>query len=186
MDSRLAESFVNRDDHVVLGRKLHDFCLYDVFLLALDGNPLYLKHRKVEKDDLLAAVSICSSDPERFMRVRTQGLWAKLKDAVWKWKWRRRSIALELRKWEAYVDDFDARPVFWEGEGGEPMKAPWVLSVLTFLEDHTNMGEREIMTAPLGKMLWKSASLAEQLGMSKSQIMTEEEEEALKEMGVEL
>lgn len=183
MDRRLAESYVNRDDHRVLGVRLHPYCLYDVFFLTLDQNPLLLGGKEVTTTDLQSAVVICSTPPERLLAARRitwrKRLWMRLVRRFANWE-------AELLKFMAYREDFDSRPVFWQGDEGGSMRAPWVLSISAFLEDHSNMTEREIMTAPLGKMLWKSAALAEQLGVTKSELMSEEEEEAIKEMGIDI
>ena len=88
------------------------------------------------------------------------------------------SMATEIARWIGYRQDYDARPKFWHEETeGTGLRAPWILSIASFLEEHSNMTEREVMTAPLGLMLWKSAALAEQLGMTRSDIMTEKEEQ---------
>lgn len=183
MDSRFAESWVNRDDHVVFGRRLHDYCLYDAFFLAIDENPLHLRHRDVTRADLFMAAYICSTPPARLLKGCRP---SPLATHWWRWRMRRRSLVLEVKRFEAYVSDFDARPVFWGGGGGEPLKAPWVLSIATLLEAHTNATESQIMTMPVGKALWKAAAIAEQNGMTKDDIMSSEEEAAMKEMGMNL
>jgi hypothetical protein len=179
VDSRFAESLVNRDDHRVLGVRLHPYCFYDAMFLELAESPLLLKHRNVVLADLYAAVGICSAQPEVLLRGETRSF-SRLR----RWRMRRMNLEAEVAKFIVYVKDYDARPVFWEGEGegGGSLRAPWILSIATFLENHSNMKEREIMTAPIGKMLWKSAALAEQMGLTKSQLMTEEEEAAIAEL----
>lgn len=185
MDSRLAESFVNRDDHRVLGRRLHDFCLYDALFLSIDQNPIWTRSRDVRMEDLRQAVIVCSTPPEVLLRARRPLGWWRTQR--WLYATRKAKLVDEFAKFTAYIADFDSRPVFWEDDQkGESLRAPWVLSTLVFLEDHTNMTEREILTAPLGKMLWKAAALAEQLGLSRDDIMTEEEENAMKQMGIEV
>ncbi len=182
MDCRLAESFVNRDDHIVLGRRLHDFCLSDVLFLSIDDNPIWVRGKAATLDDLRSAVVICSTPPAKLRRARFPRL-----SRWWMWQTRKVKFADELHRFADYVEDFDQRPKFWSDEGErEGLRAPWVLSTLVFLEDHTNMSEDQILTAPLGWTLWKAAALAEQLGLSRDEIMTEEEEKAMEEMGVKV
>ncbi len=173
---------MNRDDHTVYGRRLHDFCLYDLFFLALDQNAAYFGDNPTQ-EDLLAAVLICSSKHEDLKagRVSLKGF----RRTFWMHKCKRVSFAQELAKFRAYIKDFDSRPQFWESAGGEPMRAPALLSVATFLELKTNMSEDQIWTAPIGKMFWKSAAIAEIEGVTSSQIVTPEEEEMIKALEVQ-
>ena len=179
MDERFTEAWVNRDDWIVYGRRLHPFCLYDLFFLALDQNAAYFGDSPTQ-EDLLAAVLVCSSKYEDLQagRVSLQGF----RRTFWMHKCKRVSFSQELAKFKAYIKDFDSRPQFWESASSESMRAPALLSVATFLELKPNMCEEEIWTAPIGKMFWKSAAIAEIEGVTSSQIVTPEESKFIEEM----
>lgn len=171
MQKSFAEALINRDDHVCYGRKLHDFCLYDLLFLALDQNAAYFGDNPTQ-EDLLAAVLICSSDHKDLLRGRhsIEG---------WRKKWFIRKamftpFAPELAKFKAYISDFDQRPEFFTEGGGSSLKAPAVLSVASFIEKHSNMTQHEIMSAPIGLMFWRSATIAEFEGLTTAEIMTQE------------
>ena len=170
---------MNRDDWIVYGRRLHPFCLYDLFFLALDQNAAYFGESPTQ-EDLLAAVLVCSSRYEDLQAGRyslkgwRKSLWVKAASLM--------NFKLELLKFKAYLADFDSRPEFWESTESQSCRAPGILSIATFIERETNMTEREIMTAPIGKMFWKSAALGELSGLSGSQIVTPEEAAFIKEM----
>ena len=171
MQKSFAEALINRDDHTCYGRKLHDFCLYDLLFLALDQNAAYFGTDPTQ-EDLLAAVLICSSDPKDLLRGRhsIEG---------WRKKWFIRkamftTFAQELAKFKSYIADFDQRPEFFTDGNGSSLKAPSVLSVAGFIEKHSNMTHHEIMSAPIGLMFWKSAAIAEFEGLTTAEIMTQE------------
>lgn len=181
MQSAYFEALVNRR-HRVLGRVLHDFCLYDILFLTLAENPIWLEHREPTLADLEEAVVICSLPPERFLRAEAAPrTWRERFDLRW-WKLRNAGLgsagaAAALADFQIYLADFFSPPATWEDEAGEArrLKAPWIQSLAVFLEAHTNMTEREIMTAPVGLMLWKAETLGERLGVSAGEIMSEEE-----------
>lgn len=181
MQKSYAEALVNRNDHTCYGVKLHAFCLYDLLFLALDQNAAYFGDNPTQ-EDLLAAVLICSSKHDDLLAGRhTLKGWRK------KWFIRKAMFTpfpAELAKFKAYLKDFDSRPEFFVESGGKgkALRAPTILSLACFIEKHSNMTEREILTAPIGKMFWKSAAIAEMEGLTSSEIMTQEEEDQADEM----
>lgn len=179
MDTSFLEALVNRQDHQVLGRKLHPFCLFDALFLTLDDNPLFVGGRVPNWVDLETASIVCSTEPERLLSGMLKGPSKLLR--LWRnWKRRRFTFVEELAKFQCYRADFDSRPTFWStDEAGTSTKAPWVLSIAAFIEAHSNMTEREIMTAPIGLMMWKSAALAEVLGRSASELLSGDEQQAI-------
>jgi hypothetical protein len=184
MDNRYLEAVVNKQ-HVILGRKLHPYCLYDMLILTIAENPLVTRSRAIGLPDLRQAVIVCSTPYQRFLEARSPI--GKVPLTWWRFVSRNPKTDEELAKFIAYLEDFSARPTFWEDDGGGGpggLRAPWILKMAAFIECYSNMREEEVMTAPLGKMFWKSAALAELLGMSKSELQTEEEEAAMKEMGL--
>lgn len=163
MQAAFFEAVVNRE-HTVLGRRLHALCLFDALFLTLLRNALWVGEMPTLAD-LEEAVLVCSLPPERFesAKLAPQSTWEKVTRSLWRRRNRRRNFVHELRLWNAYVADFLSEPATWEGGDakGGTAKAPWILSLATAMELKTNMSEREIMTAPIGKMLWKSAAIAE-------------------------
>lgn len=175
MQAAFVEAVVNRG-HRVLGRRLHDFCLYDAIALSLADNPLWTGG-DTALTDLEQAVLICSLPPERFLRAQLapRNWIERLGRWLWKRTNRRRIHALERGSWNAYIEDFYALPDYWDCADGKPLRAPWLYGTAVFLEKNTNMTEREICTAPIGKMFWKAAILAERLGIAAAELMTDEE-----------
>ena len=179
------EAVVNRT-HTVLGRTLHDFCIADVIALEFAENPLWVGG-PCGMEHLQQAALICSLAHGRFLEAKLdpQNRWERLARALWKNQNRvreqRGEFPAELARWNAYVDDFYAPPEFWPGDKGTALRAPAFYSMACFIEMHSNMTEREILIAPIGRMLWKSATLAERLGIAPGEIMTEDEIEVGRE-----
>jgi hypothetical protein len=186
VDGRFLEAVFNEPKHVVCGRVLRPLCLYHSMLLVVDDNPLHecAVGEVITWADLLTAVLICSA-PEQSLREYTfipNGFFAKMRMLVWlRFARRRYKLAKELAKFENYVKDYSTRPKYWsDDKGGNSMvKAPWILSLASFLEDHSNMTEHEIMVAPVGVVLWKTAAIAEQNGVARGEMVSEEEEKAV-------
>lgn len=175
MQAAFFEAVVNRE-HTVCGKRLHDLCLYDALFLTLLGNPLW-----VGGTPTLAAVEeavlICSLPPSRFTRAQfaPQTIWEKWTRALWQRRNQSRNLPNELRLWDAYVADFLSEPETWEGDAkGGACKAPWIFTTATAIEQNSNMSTCEIMTAPIGLMLWKAATIAELEGNG-LELMTAEE-----------
>lgn len=184
MDARYLEAVVNEDgQHVVLGRRLHPFCFSDIQFLEIDDNPLWFNHRKISWGDLFNATLVCATEPD--VCGVPWSLWSRCKMTLWVlWGRRRYSLQAEVDKFAAYVKDYYTRPRIWASDEGKTVKAPWLLSIAVYIEAHSNLSERQIMRAPAGKMLWKYAAIAEVL--HGADVMSEEEENAFKELGITL
>lgn len=179
MQAAFFEAVVNRE-HTVFGRRLHDLCLYDALFLSLLENPLWVGGMPTVAD-FEEAVLVCSLPPERFTRAQLapQTTWEKVTRSAWRRRNRRRNLSAEFAAWQNYVADFLSEPETWEGEGkGGTAKAPWILSLATAIEQKSNMTWREIMTAPIGVMLWKAAAIAEVEGNGPDMMTAEEIEMA--------
>ena len=177
MQDSFSEAWINRTDHVVYGRRLNPFCLLHLLFLSLDKNGAYFGNEPT-RDDLISAVLVCSSKPADLSAGRHSIRGFRRK--VWIYAACCQNYEAELAKFKAYIADYDSKPEFWTSDDGGTLRAPAILSVATYLEMKTNMSEIEIMTAPIGKMFWKSAAIAEMEGNSRAEIMTEEEAEFLK------
>ena len=183
MQTAFLESLVNRR-HTVLGRALHDFCLYDALFLEIAENPLWLGGRAPTIEDLIEAVNICSLPPERLLQAEPgPRTWREALRHFW---WLRGNVRAdnrdrdfferELVKFAAFIADSNAAPKMWDAQsGGRTIRAPWILSIANYVEMHSNMSEREIFTAPLGKILWKAEAIAERKGEALAEMMTQEE-----------
>lgn len=175
MQAAFYEAVVNRE-HTVFGRRLHALSLYDALFLTLLGNPLWVGGSPTAAD-IEEAVLVCSLPPERFTaaKLAPQTTWEKVTRCAWRRRNKSRNLADELKRWDAYVADYLSEPESWEGEAkGSAAKAPWILSLATAIEAKSKMSAREIMTAPIGLMLWKAAAIAELEGNGPD-LMTAEE-----------
>lgn len=118
LDKRLAESWINRGRHVVLGRALRPFCLWHKFLLEFIDSPFVSGTQPPTLIDLELAVRVCRS---RFdtpiesifgRRGFAQKLWML-------WLAKRYDAQAEGEKFRQYIHDFHAHPRFWQ-----PAQAP--------------------------------------------------------------
>lgn len=173
------EAVVNRR-HSVLGRPLHAFCLYDALFLSLAGNALWIGGTPT-RPALEEAVLICSLPPERFLHceIRPPTRLGRFARKLWHLRSLRLPLAPQLTLWQTYLADFTTGPTHWDTDDdaapGRPLRAPGIYSLVCFIEQYSNMAEREIMTAPYGLMLWKAETIAERNGLNVGEIMTEEE-----------
>jgi hypothetical protein len=170
MQTAFLEAVVNRVDHRVLGRRLDAFCLYHALFLTIAANPLWVGGRAATLADLQEAVLICSLPPERFLSARLGP--QTIREAFAS----RSDLAAELALFTSFVSDFHSLPEHWSASGkGKSLRAPWILSLACYIEAHSNMTEREIMTAPIGLMHWKAEAIAERRGENVSDLMTDDE-----------
>jgi hypothetical protein len=152
-------------------------------IFHVQENPIMMGPSEVGWAELIGAVLVCSLSPESFLNPSKFRRWRMM---PWNRWWihgasRRYNLAEEAKKFENYVDDHYTKPRFW-GDGDDEVKAPWVLSIAAYIESNSNMTEKEVMTASCGRMFWKSAAIAEQQGSGKMDIVSEEEEEAMKQL----
>jgi len=189
MQTAWLEAVINRR-HRILGRELRPLCLAHSLFLTLAENPLWIGGRAAEPDDLIEAVHLCALPVEHLFatQIVPSGVFGKIRHALWLAKAHRLTrkpagFAAALTAWNNFRADHDNRPEFWEGEDGKAMtlRAPSMLNLACYIENHSNMSEEQIWRAPLGAMLWKSAAIAELRGESAANIMTEEELEIARE-----
>lgn len=178
MDPRFLEAWVNRADHRVFGRKLHPLCYLDLLALGAVNSP-FLPGAEEERTatDYYVAVQILSrriKSLEITDRIGRVGL-------VRCYLYSRYDLNEANAALQAYFDDYFTTLEMWRPEaGGGRCGAPWLLAQVTFLLMHTNLTERQIWTAPAGQMMCYGAAVEEQL--SSSQVVSEEEREAMEEM----
>jgi hypothetical protein len=189
MDENFLESFINRE-HVVLGRKLHPFCLYDVLKLYLANSPFLGSESaetiSVRREDLVLAVIICSTPFDSFVEATRVSFGLKrIAREFWLRRCRKMPLQLEVDKFLAYMRDFYAPPVMWtDRDSVSKIGAPWPLACAVNLLRNTNLPKTEIWTMPLGEAIWYSAAVNEQIGPA--QIVSSDEVEAIRELGLKV
>lgn len=162
LDKLFAESIVNRDDHIVLGRRLRPLSLWHATLLELIDSPLWHGKSGVTMTDLRLAACICT------------GSWPQYKiPAGWGMIWWsfctcKMNLAREAAKFSAYIRDFHAPPMLWEKETEKskgptlcPLPAP--LDVAAWLIRH-GLGEERSWTMPIGLAHWYYVAFAKHRG----------------------
>ncbi|HEX8310615.1 MAG TPA: hypothetical protein VF614_04800, partial [Chthoniobacteraceae bacterium] len=137
LHARFAEAWINRRDHRCLGRRLHPFCLYDIFALEVVESPFLDLSRasRVEWTDLKLAVRICSGapgaglDPDFFQTSALRELWEALcYRSSRRIKNPETAFRGECDRFTAYLADFYSLPFFCEGDDeGTPPKISWLL-----------------------------------------------------------
>lgn len=189
MDQRFYEAWFNAE-HSVLGRRLHPFCLNDALILSLAESPFLLGSDasiRYGLTDLQLAVKICSTPAGIFLNARLDREWfVGLRSAWWTTQCKRMDFSEQCQRFVNYIDDFNSAPETWHDDddaGDGKLRAPWVLANAVFLIRHTTFTPEQVWTMPLGMSLWYCATLSEQLG-SKIQIVSEEESEGMKELGL--
>jgi hypothetical protein len=106
------ESFINTDDHVVLGRRLKPFCLWYQFVLEAIDSPIFSPNAPLSLVDLEIAARICQSDYQDFTQAQQKpGFMGKVKFGV---KAMRTSIADEVSKFDRYILDYARLPETFE------------------------------------------------------------------------
>jgi hypothetical protein len=193
LDTRFYEAWINTE-HRVLGRKLHPFCLEDALILSLSDSPFLLGTEAgltYDLEDLQLAATVCSLPGEVFLQARFNRSWQqRLRTWVWSGKWQRRcateaGLAEECQKFVTYIDDYNSGPETWQDDdaGAGQLRAPWILSTVIYITQHSTYRPREVWKMPIGQAFWIAAVLAEQRGSKGFQFVSEEEAKGLKELG---
>jgi hypothetical protein len=189
VDPRFYESWFNVQ-HRILGRTLHPFCFNDALILsAADslfmGEPTKVSRARLAKE-LEIAVLVCSTPAGQWYNPHKGWGYRFLVKAV---NWRRRFSNLETlhKQFQAYLRDYNAGPKIWMdgGNSSTSLRAPWVLANVAYLLRCTTLTEERVWTMPIGQALWYSATTAEQTGTSSAEIMSADEEQALRELGID-
>jgi hypothetical protein len=161
LDRLFAESVVNRDNHVVLKRKLTPLCLWHAVLLELIDSPLWHGKSGVTMTDLRLAVAICS---DSFPKYKIPSGWIL---RWWTWLSRKNKLAVEAAKFSAYIRDFNAPPLLWtkdeETKTEKSCALPQPLDVAAWLIRH-NISEERAWNMPIGLAHWYYVALAKHRG----------------------
>lgn len=152
LDRLFAESILNRDDHVVLGRRLLPLSLWHLLMLEIGQSPYFAGGYPTPKD-LRLAVTICTTPFPRLPDLSGRRL---IRDWLRSW---RCLFPVEATKFRGYLEDFNAAPMLWTKEGKEkpkgpaPVPLPFALEVATTLIGH-GFAEDRVWTMPAGLAQW--------------------------------
>jgi hypothetical protein len=161
LDRLFAESVVNRNNHVILGKRLKPLCLWHAVLLELIDSPLWHGNNGVTMTDLRLAVSICS---DSFPKYQIPSGWRL---CWWAWRTRKSSLATEAAKFSAYIRDFNAPPMLWtkdeEAKTDKHCPLPQPLDIAAWLIRH-NISEDRAWNMPIGLAHWYYVAMAKHRG----------------------
>jgi len=161
-----AESFLNRDDHVVLRRRLLPLSLWHLLNLEISGSPYFLGGTFPAVKDLRLAVAVCTTPFPRLPDLSGRRL---LLD--WLRTWRCKFL-IETAKFRAYLDDFNALPQLWREEqkrtpgARESVGLPWALAIVSGICGSTGWSAETAWNLPVGQAYWYHVAFAMQKGAS--------------------
>lgn len=166
MNRLFAESFLNRDDHVVLGRRLLPLSLWHLQQLEIAGSPYFVGGAFPQARDLRLAVAVCTTPFPRLPDLSGKRL-------AWDWlkSWRC-DFLTETAKFRAYLDDFNALPQLWRQEekrnpgAREPVGLPWALAIVAGICGSTGWSAETAWNLPVGQAYWYHVAFAMQRGCS--------------------
>lgn len=166
MNRLFAESFLNRDDHVVLGRRLLPLSLWHMVQLEIAQSPYFLGGAFPTPRDLRLAVTVCTTPFPRLPDLSGQSL-------VWDWlkSWRC-DFLTETARFRAYLEDFNALPMLWREEqkrspgSRETVGLPWALGIVAGLCGSTGWSAETAWNLPVGQAYWYHVAFAMQRGCS--------------------
>ena len=163
MNRPFAESFLNRDDHVVLRRRLRPLSLWHLLNLEIAQSPYFCGGSFPSAKDLRLAVTICTTPFPRLPDLSGRRL---LLDWLRTWNCR---FLIETAKFRAYLDDFNALPMLWREEqkrpaGREPVGLPWALAIISGICGSTGWSAETVWNMPVGQAYWYHVAFAIQKG----------------------
>jgi hypothetical protein len=163
MNRHFAESFLNREDHRVLGLPLRPLSLWHMFNLEVAQSPYFTAASFPAPKDLRLAVNVCRSS------------FPKLPDlscTIWEWlKCWRCEFFVESVKFRTYLADFNALPQLWQADkpttAGRPQTGlPWSLAIVASVCGSTGWDETKVWNMPIGQAYWYHVAFAMQKGSS--------------------
>lgn len=160
MNRLFAESFLNRDDHVVLGRSLLPLSMWHLLHLEIARSPYFSGASFPSPLDLRMAVTVCTTPFPRLPDLSGRRL-------VWDWlkSWRC-DFLTETAKFRAYLDDFNALPMLWRQEerrtpgARETVSLPWALAIVTGICGSTGWSAETAWNMPVGQAYWYHVAFA--------------------------
>jgi len=163
LDRLFAESILNRDDHVVLGRRLLPLSLWHLLMLEIAQSPYFAGGYPTPKD-LRLAVTICTTPFPRLPDLSGRRL---IRDWLRSW---RCLFPVEAAKFRAYLQDFNALPMLWTKEATrragarEPVGLPWTLAIVANVCGSTGWSAETVWNMPMGQAYWYHVAFCMQKG----------------------
>ena len=163
MNRTFAESFLNRDDHVVLGRRLLPLSLWHLLQLEIAGSPYFSGATFPGPKDLRLAVAVCTTPFPRLPDLSGKKL---VRDWLKSW---RCDFLTETAKFRTYLEDFNALPQLWQeekkpGKGRAPVGLPWALAIVSGICGSTGWSAETAWNLPVGQAYWYHIAFAMQKG----------------------
>lgn len=164
MNRPFAESFINRDDHVVLRRRLLPLSLWHLLHLEIAGSPYFVGGTFPSVRDLRLAVAVCTTPFPRLPDLSGRRLFTD-----WLRTWNCEFLG-ETAKFRAYLDDFNALPQLWKKEEGTrpgerpAVGLPWALAIVSGICGSTGWSAETAWNLPVGQAYWYHVAFAMQRG----------------------
>jgi hypothetical protein len=179
---RYFENVVNVP-HTVLGIKLQPLCILHFLWLQHLESPLIQTDKPATIEDLELAVIVCSSlsNEEILAKLSTPALLSleRLKRLMWHRSNRKADLKAELLKFIAYQDDYCSLPAFMGNDGNTiDEKLPWLLLYQAALIKSTGWSEQEVVTMPLGKVVWLNTAFG-YLNSGECSVVSDKEAKAM-------
>jgi len=166
MNRLFAESFLNRDDHVVLDRRLLPLSLWHMTQLEIAQSPYFIGGSFPQAKDLRLAVTVCTTPFPRLPDLSGRRL---VRDWLKSW---RCDFLTETAKFRAYLEDFNALPQLWQEQRKsqpgqrESVGLPWALAIVSGICGSTGWSAETAWNLPVGQAYWYHVAFAMQKGCS--------------------
>lgn len=164
MNRPFAESFLNRNDHVVLRRRLLPLSLWHLLNLEIAKNPFFIGGSFPQVKDLRIAVTICTTTFPKlpdFSTIRLTFDWMRSF---------RCNFLTETTKFRAYLNDFNAMPQIWQKQNpsiennNKSSNIPWALAIVSSVCGSTGWSAQEVWNMPVGQAYWYHVAFCIQKG----------------------
>lgn len=163
--------------HKIFGRELLPLCLSHLVALEAVNSPLVDEEGEMDAgpEDLALAIYLLSRPhrPDCLISPPPSRIPFRLKRGLQKAKQEQlEEVNLRLK---AYLDDHLVGVEMFLPEGdGKRLGAPFAISLVGFLNQHTNLTHFEQWTLPVGYLIWLQASIQEQI--SEAEVMGDEDD----------
>lgn len=175
MDEAFLEAWINRDDHVVLGRRLHPLCLLDALAFEIVRSPfsslfsddgiLEQLTSVITNGHLQMAVAICSTPYEDLLSFISNP--NRPSTFLWRTSCLFRDFEAAAVDFQTYIADYLTVPETWDVSDYESSfdpGTPWPLKLVTFLTVQGRMDNDKVWRMPIGQAIWTASSVSEMSG----------------------
>lgn len=173
--TRYFEGRVHRYDHRVYGYQLRPLCLLDLVALEAAGSPIGSDPTQITALSLALAARMLSKPHRDDLCI--DAAWVDVDDDIAK-RLTTYNGPDELKKWfDFWVDHYTPIEVLrpQADDDSKPLGAHWTANIAAFLHTQTNATEREIWTAPIGRIFALHSATVEMI--SDSRVRTEEDDQ---------